>query len=45
MAKLGAQVVAIDASKVFLERAKARAIEYEDRIQYALMDATDRDQF
>ena len=45
MAQLGAQVVAIDASKVFLERAKARTVEYEDRIQYALMDATDRDQF
>ena len=45
MAQLGAQVAAIDASKNFLERAKARAIEYEDRIQYALMDATDRDQF
>ena len=45
MAQLGAQGVAIDASKNFLERAKARAIEYGDRIQYALMDATDRDQF
>ncbi|MCH2317524.1 MAG: class I SAM-dependent methyltransferase [SAR202 cluster bacterium] len=42
MAQLGAQVVAIDASKVFLERAKARTVEYEDRIQYALMDATPR---
>jgi len=45
MAQLGVQVVAIDASKVFLERAKARTVEYEDRIQYALMDAPDRDQF
>ena len=45
MAQLGVQIVAIDASKVFLERAKARTVEYEDRIQYALMDATDRDQF
>jgi len=45
MAQLGVQIVVIDASKVFHERAKARTVEYEDRIQYALMDATDRDQF
>lgn len=44
MATLGAEVVAIDVSEVFLERARARTVEHTDRIEYKLVDATDRDQ-
>lgn len=42
MAKLGARVVACDFSEMFLERAKARTTEDGDRIDYRLIDATDR---
>ena len=44
MAQLGAQVVATDFSRVFLERAKERTTENTDRIEYRLVDATDEAQ-
>ena len=44
MAQLKAQVVAFDASKVFIERAKGSTVENSDRIEYMVMDATNGDQ-
>jgi 2-polyprenyl-3-methyl-5-hydroxy-6-metoxy-1,4-benzoquinol methylase len=44
MAALGARVVATDFSERFLERARARASEHGDRIEYRLVDATDEAQ-
>src|SRR5436305_7719498 len=41
MAQLGAQVIATDFSQNLLERAKARATDHADRIEYRLVDATD----
>ncbi|HYN87060.1 MAG TPA: class I SAM-dependent methyltransferase [Ardenticatenaceae bacterium] len=44
LAELGAQVVAFDFSATFIERARARTIEYAERIEYRVADATDREQ-
>lgn len=44
LAQLGASVVAFDFSAVFLERARARTIEYADRITYQVIDAGDEAQ-
>jgi SAM-dependent methyltransferase len=45
LAALGARVVACDFSEVFVERARARtAPELGDRIEYAVVDATDEEQ-
>lgn len=44
MAQLGARVIATDFSEQFLERARARATEHSDRIEYRYLDATDRAQ-
>jgi SAM-dependent methyltransferase len=44
MAQAGAHVVATDFSDVFLERAKARAGEYADRIEFRRVDAIDEAQ-
>ena len=40
LADLGARVVAIDFSDVFLERARRRSESYRDRIEYRAIDAT-----
>ena len=42
MAQLGARVVACDVSPTFIERAKARTTQYANRIDYRVIDATDR---
>lgn len=42
LAGLGAEVVAFDFSEVFIERARARTSEHADRIDYHVLDATDR---
>ncbi len=42
MADLGARVVAVDFSEAFIDRAKARTQEYAGRIEYLVLDATDR---
>lgn len=44
LASLGARVVAGDFSQVFIERAKARTNEHADRIEYRIVDASDREQ-
>ena len=44
LADLGAEVVAVDFSETFLERAKARSAAYAGRIEYRLLDATDEAQ-
>jgi len=44
MAALGAYVVAVDYAETFLARARARTVEHADRIEYATVDATNRDQ-
>ncbi len=44
LADLGARVVACDFSEAFIERARARSTELADRIDYSVVDATDRDQ-
>lgn len=41
LARLGAQVVATDVSRRFLERARQRTTEHADRIEYRQIDATD----
>jgi 2-polyprenyl-3-methyl-5-hydroxy-6-metoxy-1,4-benzoquinol methylase len=41
LADLGARVVATDFSPAFLALARARSTEYAERIEYALVDATD----
>ncbi len=43
MAQLGATVVAFDFSESFVECARARTVEHADRIDYHVLDATDRD--
>ncbi len=43
MADAGAQVVAIDHSRKFIERAQRRAKDYADRIQFQVANAADRD--
>ena len=42
MADLGAKVVAVDASPRMIENAKKRSAGYEDRIEYHVVDCTDR---
>lgn len=44
LARLGARVVACDFSAVFIERAQARSAEFAGRIEYSVVDATDKDQ-
>lgn len=44
LAHLGARVVACDFSSTFVERARARGTEFANRIEYSVVDATDRDQ-
>ncbi|MBV9280807.1 MAG: class I SAM-dependent methyltransferase [Chloroflexi bacterium] len=44
LARQGARVVACDFSEAFIERARARSTAFSDRIEYAVVDATDRDQ-
>jgi 2-polyprenyl-3-methyl-5-hydroxy-6-metoxy-1,4-benzoquinol methylase len=44
LAELGAQVVAVDFSETFLERARARTTERADQIEYQLLDATNEAQ-
>ncbi len=44
LASLGAHVVATDFSAAFLARARARPSEHPERIEYALVDATDERQ-
>lgn len=41
MARLGAEVLGIDFSRVFLERARARETPWDERITYQEVDATD----
>ena len=43
MAELGAQVVAFDFSGAFIACAGERTLEHADRIEYHVLDATDRD--
>ena len=43
MAQLGASVVAFDFSESFIECARKRTVDYADRIEYHVIDATDRD--
>jgi 2-polyprenyl-3-methyl-5-hydroxy-6-metoxy-1,4-benzoquinol methylase len=44
LAQLGARVIACDFSEAFIERARARSTDVADRIEYAVVDATDRNQ-
>jgi 2-polyprenyl-3-methyl-5-hydroxy-6-metoxy-1,4-benzoquinol methylase len=44
LAQFGAQVVACDFSETFIELARARTTEHAERIDYQVLDATDRDQ-
>ena len=44
MAELGANIVAVDASANMIQRAKARSADYADRIEYRIVDCTDREQ-
>lgn len=44
LAELGAQVTACDFSPVFLERAKARTTTFAERVEYRLVDVTDKQQ-
>jgi len=43
LATLGATVRAFDFSETFIECARDRTVENEDRIRYSVLDATDRD--
>ena len=43
MAELGAQVLAFDFAESFIECARKRTVEHVDRIEYQVIDATDRD--
>lgn len=43
LAALGSRVVACDFSVAFVERARARGAAFGDQIEYAVIDATDRD--
>jgi 2-polyprenyl-3-methyl-5-hydroxy-6-metoxy-1,4-benzoquinol methylase len=42
LADLGARVVAVDASARMIENAEARSGQYKDRIEYRVLDCTDR---
>jgi 2-polyprenyl-3-methyl-5-hydroxy-6-metoxy-1,4-benzoquinol methylase len=44
LAQLGASVVAVDFSAAFIEAARARTTEHRERIDYRVLDATDRAQ-
>src|ERR1017187_2671221 len=44
MVQLGVQVIATDFSEKLVERAKARTIDFADRIEYRVVDATDEGQ-
>jgi 2-polyprenyl-3-methyl-5-hydroxy-6-metoxy-1,4-benzoquinol methylase len=44
LADLGAHVVAVDFSETFLDRARARSVQYADRIEYGIVDATSKEQ-
>ena len=44
MAQLGAQVVACDFSRTFIDLARQRASEVATRIEYHVVDATSREQ-
>lgn len=44
MAQLGARVIASDFSEKLLDHARARSIEFGDRVEYRLIDATAEDQ-
>ncbi len=44
MADLGASVVAVDASARMIEKATARSTDYQDRIEYRVIDCTNREQ-
>jgi 2-polyprenyl-3-methyl-5-hydroxy-6-metoxy-1,4-benzoquinol methylase len=44
LAQLGARVVACDFSEAFIARARDRSTDVADRIDYSVVDATDRDQ-
>ncbi len=44
MAQLGARVIASDFSEKLLEHARARSVEFGDRVEYRLIDATAEDQ-
>jgi 2-polyprenyl-3-methyl-5-hydroxy-6-metoxy-1,4-benzoquinol methylase len=44
LADMGANVVAVDTSEKMIQRAKARSVDYEDRIEYRLMDCTETEQ-
>jgi 2-polyprenyl-3-methyl-5-hydroxy-6-metoxy-1,4-benzoquinol methylase len=43
LAELGARVVAFDFSEPFIECARKRTVEHSNRIEYHVVDATDRD--
>jgi 2-polyprenyl-3-methyl-5-hydroxy-6-metoxy-1,4-benzoquinol methylase len=44
LADLGATVVAIDASEKMIEKAKARSAGYQGRIEYRMVDCTEKEQ-
>jgi 2-polyprenyl-3-methyl-5-hydroxy-6-metoxy-1,4-benzoquinol methylase len=44
MAELGAQVVAVDASDGMIQAARSRSTGYEGRIEYRVLDCTNKDQ-
>lgn len=44
LAALGAHVVAVDFSAAFIDRARARTTEHTERIDYRVIDVTDREQ-
>ena len=44
MAQFGARVIATDVSERMIEKAKARTMENADRIEYKVVDATNREQ-
>lgn len=43
MANRGAKITAIDHSRVFIERARQRSTDYEDSIEFLVVNAADRD--
>ncbi|GAC1388453.1 MAG: class I SAM-dependent methyltransferase [Ktedonobacteraceae bacterium] len=44
MAQLGARVIATDFSEQFIERAQVRSAQYAGRLEYRVVDATNREQ-
>lgn len=44
LAALGAEVVAFDFSESFIERARARTTQHDERIEYRVLDATSEEQ-